>query len=151
MIGKIWWIFDKVLHMSCKVLMQNMHYFKKVTVWVGYLNWICNVMLSDRTNANTIRSSQPRYTTTKSAENKRCKNKIRTQYAAKSTTCPGKWYTAVHYYKIITHSICAFLSSVKQNFLNMYRIGCSIPNCYMLSTKRIYVLYKSENANVWCD
>ena len=33
--------------------------------------------------------------------------------------------------KIRTHSIYGFSSSVKQYYLNMYRIDCSIPNCYV--------------------
>ena len=33
--------------------------------------------------------------------------------------------------KIRTHSIYGFSSSVKQYYLHMYRIDCSIPNCYV--------------------
>ena len=33
--------------------------------------------------------------------------------------------------KITTHSIYGFSSSVKQYHLNMYRIDCSLPNCYV--------------------
>ena len=53
--------------------------------------------------------------------------------------------------KIRTHSIYGFSSSVKQYYLNMYRIDCSIhPKLLCMSSiKSIYVLCKIEKDNHW--